>query len=63
MLVPEYLYNLDLSQKSFTMKSKYFTTNVCKCMHDIHDMKKCMHDMHNPNGSSMEYSFAYSSEC
>ena len=37
------------------MKSKYFTTNVCKCIH-------AMYDMHDPNGSSMEQSYDRSSE-
>ena len=46
MLVIEYLYNLDLSQKSFTIQGKYFITDVYKCTH-------AMYDMHDPNGSSV----------
>ena len=56
MLVIEYLCNLDLSQKSFTIQSKYFTIDVCKCMH-------AMYDMHDLNGSPMEQSYDRSSGC
>ena len=42
MSVAKYLYNLGLSEKTFTMENKYFTTDVCKCMH-------AMYDMHDPN--------------
>ena len=56
MLVIEYLHKLDLSEKSFTIQNKYFTTDVYKCMH-------AMYDMHDLNGSSVEYSYDHSSEC
>ena len=55
MLVAEYLYILDLSQKLFIMESKYFTTDVCKCMHAMYDMHDPNTGAHDPNtGSSVE---------
>ena len=49
MLVAEYLYNLDLSQKLFIMESKYFTTDVCKCMHAMYNMHDPNTGVHDPN--------------
>ena len=51
MLVAEYLYNLNLSQR-LTMKSKYFTTDVCKCMHAMYDMHDPNTRAHDPNTRS-----------
>ena len=44
MLVAEYLYNLDFSQRLFTMESKHFTIDVCKCMYDMYDPNTGAHD-------------------
>ena len=55
MLVAEYLYNLDFSQKLFIMESKYFTTDVCKCTHAMYDMHDPNIEAYDPNtGSSVE---------
>ena len=54
MLVVEYLYNLDFVSKTFIMESKYFTTDVCKCMHAMYDMHDPNTRAHDPNtGSSV----------
>ena len=44
------VYVLSLSQRHSTIQSKYFITDVCKCMHDMYDMQI---DMHDPNGSAV----------
>ena len=46
------------------MESKYFTTDVCKCMHAMYDMHDPNTGAHDPNTRSfMEYNYARSSEC
>ena len=48
--------NRVFAQKFFTIQSKYFITDECKCMH-------AMYDMHDPNGSHVEWSYHRSSKC
>ena len=52
MLVAKYLYNLELSQKTFTIESKYFTIDICKCMHAIYDMHDPNTGAYDPNTGS-----------
>ena len=46
------------------MESKYFTTDVCKCMHAMYDMHDPNTGAHDPNSrSSVEQNYVCSSEC
>ena len=55
MLVAEYLYNLDLSQRLLPWKVSIFTTDVCKYMHAMCDMHEPNTRVYDPKtGSSVE---------
>ena len=54
--------NFECQQQS--MKSKYFTIDVYKCMHAMYDMHDPNTGAHDPNiGSSVEQNYACNSEC
>ena len=48
------IYTILTCLKTFIMESKYFTTDVCKCMHAMYDMHDPNTRAHDPNtGSSV----------
>ena len=46
------IYTILTCLKIFVMESKYFTTDVCKCMHVIYNMHDPNTGVHDPNTRS-----------